>query len=336
VLFLSNIYTIPLEYSLLSRQILSPKVNMPDPVQVATKRVAEPKIGENGYAGFHPGKSEVLKAGANPFNAKPLKSDIRIDHDVEIVVRDGVRLYVDIYRPETEEKVPALLSWSCYGKKYSALDMLPICVWNCCVTRNDLSGLEKFEGLDPEFWCSRGYAIVSVDSRGTGHSDGQIPIMGSQDAEDGYDVVEAVAKMSWCSGSVGMAGNSALAISQWFVAAQQPPSLHAIAPWEGMGDMYREQFCRGGWFSMSNFDLITKAIIRGQPNSGIEDFDEMYRRSPTQNAYWKDKRVNMTKIRCPAYIRGSDVSSIHTMGSVRAWLEIPHNQEWIHWSSKQQ
>ncbi|ETS78903.1 hypothetical protein PFICI_08756 [Pestalotiopsis fici W106-1] len=310
---------------------------MPNPVQVATKRIETPKLGENGYAGFQPGKSEVLKSGSNPFDAKPLKSDIQIDHDVEIVVRDGARLYIDVYRPAgSTEKVPAVLSWSFYGKKYSALDMLPICVWNCCVPRSDLSGLEKFEGLDPQYWCPKGYAIVSVDTRGAGHSDGQICVMGSQDAEDGYDVVEAVAKMDWCNGCIGMAGNSALAIAQWFIAAQQPPSLKAIAPWEGMADMYREQFCRGGWFSMSNFDLITKAIVRGQPNSGLEDWAEMYRRSPTQNNYWKDKRVDMTKIKCPAYIRGSDVSSIHTMGCIRGWLEIPHEQKWIHWSSKQE
>ncbi|KAK8116749.1 uncharacterized protein PG998_005030 [Apiospora kogelbergensis] len=300
---------------------------MPDPVQVATRRIETPKVGENGY-------TEVLKAGTKPFDAKPTTSDIRIDHDVEVVVRDGARLYIDVYRPEgSTEKVPAVLSWSFYGKKYSALDMLPICVWNCCVPRSDLSGLEKFEGAGPGVL---GYAIVSVDTRGAGHSDGQICVMGTQDAEDGYDVVEAVAQMDWCNGKVGMAGNSALAIAQWFVAAQQPPSLAAIAPWEGMGDMYREQFCRGGWFSMSNFDLIAKAIVRGQPDSGLEHFAEMYRRSPTQNAYWKQKRVDMTKIKCPAYIRGSDVSSIHTMGCVRAWLEIPHDDKWIHWSSKQE
>ncbi|KAH8685169.1 putative acyl esterase [Ilyonectria robusta] len=310
---------------------------MPNPVQVATKRIKLPVEGENGYAGFQPGKTEVLKAGANPFDAKPVTSDIRIDHDVEIKVRDGARLYIDVYRPaDSTEKVPAVLSWSFYGKKYSALDMLPMCVWNCCVPRSDLSGLEKFEGLDPAHWCPKGYAIVSVDTRGAGNSDGQICVMGSQDAEDGYDVVEAVAAMDWCNGSVGMAGNSALAIAQWFIAAQQPPSLKAIAPWEGMSDMYREQFCRGGWFSMSNFDLIADAIVRGQPNAGLEDFDSMYRRSPTQNAYWKDKRVDMTKIRCPAYIRGSDVSSIHTMGSVRGWMEIPHDNKWIHWGSKQE
>ncbi|KAF7596864.1 hypothetical protein BBP40_011909 [Aspergillus hancockii] len=310
---------------------------MPPPVQIATKRIAKPTLGENGYAGFQPGKSEILPKGWNGFNAKPLVSDIRVDHDVEIVVRDGARLYVDIYRPaDSTEKVPAILSWSFYGKKYSALDMLPICVWNCCVPRSDLSGLEKFEGLDPQAWCPKGYAVVSVDTRGAGHSDGQICVMGSQDAEDGFDVVEAIAAMDWCNGSIGMAGNSALAIAQWFIAAQHPPSLKAIAPWEGMGDLYREQFCRGGWFFMSNFDLIGQKIVRGQDNSGLEDFEEMYRRSPVSNAYWRDKRVDMTKINCPAYIRGSDVSTIHTMGSIRGYLEIPHDKKWIHWGSKQE
>lgn len=310
---------------------------MPDPVQVATKPVQLPMVGENGYVGFTPGKSEVLPKGWNGFNAKALVSDIRVDHDVEIVVRDGARLYCDIYRPaDSSEKVPAVLSWSFYGKKYSALDMLPVTVWKCCVADSDLSGLEKFEGLDPQHWCPRGYAIVSVDTRGAGHSDGQICVMGTQDAEDGYDVVEAIAKMDWCNGSIGMAGNSALAIAQWFIAAQQPPSLKAIAPWEGMADMYREQFCRGGWFSMSNFDLIAKVIVRGQATSGLEDYNEMYRRSPTQNAYWKNKRVDLSKITCPVYIRGSDVSTIHTMGSIRAWLQIPHDQKWIQWGSKQE
>ncbi|OQE22440.1 hypothetical protein PENSTE_c010G08678 [Penicillium steckii] len=310
---------------------------MPPPVQAAYKRIAKPVAGENGYQPCQSGKSEILPKGWNGFNAKPLESDIQVDHDVEIVVRDGVRLYADVYRPaNTNEKVPAVLSWSFYGKKYSALDMLPMCTWNCCVTSSDLSGLEKFEGLDPQNWCPRGYAIVSVDTRGSGHSDGLIGVMGSQDAEDGYDVVEAIAKMDWCNGNIGMAGNSALAISQWFIAAQQPPSLKAIAPWEGSGDIYREQFCRGGWFSMSNFDLIANAIVRGHENSGLEDFEEMYRRSNVSSAFWEDKRADISKVQCPVYIRGSDVSSIHTMGSIRGWLEVPHSQKWIRWGSKQE
>jgi uncharacterized protein len=313
---------------------------MPPAIQVAYKPISKPEIGVNNYQGFMPGKSEVLPAGANPYNAKPLESPIRIDHDVEIKVRDGCRLYADIYRPadvpETE-KLPAVISWSCYGKKYSALEMLPITIWNCCVPRSALSGLEKFEGLDPVRWCPRGYAIISVDSRGTGDSDGQIPVMGSQDAEDCYDVIEAIAAMPWSNGKVGMAGNSALAIIQWYVASLRPPHLAAIAPWEGSGDIYREQFCRGGWFTMSNFDLIMHYIIKSNAvNAGVEDFDEMYRRSPVSNAFWADKRADMTKIECPVFISGSDFSSIHTMGSVRGWLEVPHDKKWIRWSSYQE
>ncbi|KAH6629616.1 Alpha/Beta hydrolase protein [Boeremia exigua] len=309
-------------------------------MQVAYKPIQKPEVGVNNYQGFTPGKTEVLRKGAKPHNARPLESDIQIDHDVEIVVRDGCRLYVDIYRPAdvpAEEKLPAVISWSCYGKKYSALHMLPICVWNCCVPNEALSGLEKFEGLDPVVWCPRGYAIVSVDSRGTGNSDGSIPIMGSQDAEDCYDVIEAIATMPWSNGKVGMAGNSALAIIQWHVASLRPPHLAAIAPWEGSGDIYREQFCRGGVFSMSNFDLITHFIIKtNNPGGGIEDFAEMYRRSPVSNAYWSDKRPDMTKIEVPVFISGSDFSSIHTMGAVRGWLEVPHDKKWIRWSSHQE
>jgi uncharacterized protein len=147
-------------------------------------------------------------------------------------------------------------------------------------------------------------------------------------------VIEALAKMDWSNGRIGMAGNSALAIIQWHTASLQPPHLAAIAPWEGSGDLSREQFCRGGVFSMSNFDLITKEIIKGK--SGVEDFAEMYRRSPLANAYWNDKRPDMTKIQCPAFISGSEFSSIHTMGAVRGWLEVPHERKWIRWSSHQE
>ena len=87
---------------------------------------------------------------------------------------------------------------------------------------------------------------------------------------------------------------------------------------------------------MSNFDLITKEILRGKPGSGVEDFAEMYRRSPTMNSFWEDKRADFTKITCPVYIRGSDVSNLHNMGSIRAWLEIPHDKKWIQWGSYQE
>ena len=35
-------------------------------------------------------------------------------------------------------------------------------------------------------------------------------------------------------------------MSQWFVAALEPPHLAAIAPWEGAQDVYRDTLARGG------------------------------------------------------------------------------------------
>lgn len=44
----------------------------------------------------------------------------------------------------------------------------------------------------------------------------------------------------------------------------------------------------------------------------------------------------MTKIKIPAYIEGSDHSGLHTMGSVRAWLEIDTPHKWLRWSPWQE
>lgn len=135
--------------------------------------------------------------------------------------------------------------------------------WNLGIKSGTLSGLEKFEAPDPADWVPRGYAIVNIDIRGTGDSEGTMVVLGSQEAEDGYDTIEALAEMPWCNGKVGLAGNSHLAIAQWFIAALQPPHLTAIAPWEGCGDLYREQFARGGIYSGDLFDrLIAKYMVR--------------------------------------------------------------------------
>lgn len=48
------------------------------------------------------------------------------------------------------------------------------------VSKDSLSGLEKFEAPDPAEWCPRGYVIVQPDARGCYHSEGDIFIFGSQ------------------------------------------------------------------------------------------------------------------------------------------------------------
>lgn len=66
--------------------------------------------------------------------------------------------------------------------------------YNLGITGADLSGLEQFEGFDPADLVPKGYAIVHVDSRGSFDSEGITAIMGTQEAEDGYDV-----NLAFCS-----------------------------------------------------------------------------------------------------------------------------------------
>lgn len=69
---------------------------------------------------------------------------------------------------------------------------------------------------------------------------------GTQEGYDGYDCIKWTARQPWCNDKVAMAGNLWLATTQWFIASEQPPHLTYMAPWEGLGDSYRESMCRGG------------------------------------------------------------------------------------------
>ncbi|QKX64172.1 uncharacterized protein TRUGW13939_11345 [Talaromyces rugulosus] len=301
---------------------------MPSPVPVATRPINKPSVGRNNYQPFG-FREEVLPKGWGQNGSRPLPCDIHASHDVEIKVRDGCALYCDIYRPaNSTEPVSAILAWSPFGKKFNGISMLKMLPWHLGIPEGVVSGLEKFEGPDPAEFVPRGFAIVNVDARGSGDSGGNVGIMGTQEAEDGYDVIEAIARMPWCSGNVGLAGNSHLAIVQWFIAALRPPSLKAIAPWEACGDLYREQFVRGGIFDAGLFDFIIDHNIQG--HGGVEDFHEMYRRYPKADAlYWKDKRPNISNINIPAYITASYTSFVHTMGSIRGWLQITSSEKWL-------
>jgi predicted acyl esterase len=223
-------YCLPRATLIVAKNPFIPSDNMPAPVQVALRPIELPSIGRNNYQKFAY-REEILPKGWNGYNSRPLPCDIHATQDMGVKVRDGCTLYCDIYRPaDTAKPVPAILAWSPFGKKFNGISMLQNLQWNMGVPKGALRGLEKFEGPDPAVFVPRGFAIVNVDARGAGDSDGSVVIMGTQEAEDGYDVIEAIAKLPWCNGNVGLAGNSHLAIVQWFIAALKPPSLKAIAP----------------------------------------------------------------------------------------------------------
>ncbi|GME44511.1 hypothetical protein GTA08_BOTSDO06067 [Neofusicoccum parvum] len=257
---------------------------------------------------------------------RPLAQDTVWEKDVAITLRDGTTLYGDVFRPVGHTAVPAILPWSPYGKSgtgYFTIDTIPHRVG---VPRDRTSGLEKFEAPDPAEWVPRGYAVVNVDARGAYNSEGDIVHFGTQEGRDGYDTIEWIAAQPWCNGSVGMAGTSWLSVAQWFTAAEQPPHLKAIAPWEGLGDFYRQSICRGGIPEPAFWNLV--ASFYGGKNKR-EDVNAMLERYPLWNGYWEDKKPKLEKITQPIYATMSYSSGLHTEGSLRGFLLSSSKDKWL-------
>lgn len=54
----------------------------------------------------------------------------------------------------------------------------------------------------------------------------------------------------------------------------------------------------------------------------------MIERYPLMNEYWEDKRAASHMIQVPAYILASMSTGLHTVGSLRSFEDIPHEQKW--------
>ena len=92
------------------------------------------------------------------------------------------------------------------------------------------SAYTSWEAPDPSFWVPRGYAVVNVDLRGFGTSEGVGALFSDQEAADYADVIEWAAREPWSNGRVGLNGVSYLAISQWKVAALRPAAPRRDLP----------------------------------------------------------------------------------------------------------
>ena len=273
---------------------------------------------EGNYNGFCPSTTLLPKGYRHEKGNVALSCDVIWERDSKVVMRDGTALYTDIYRPVTEEKVPVIISWSPYGK--SNIDVP--WAYQC----DHLSHLQKEEGVDPALWCANGYAVAHPDARGAYMSEGNMFFWGKSEGRDIYDYIEWLAAQDWCSGAVAMAGNSYLTMSQWFGSDQKPPHLKAIAPWEGMSDVYRDQFLTGG---IADLEFMTSLMAVRNGNNEMDDMVAMAKKYPLMNSYWEDKRAVLKETTIPAYIVASYTNILHTRGTFRAYREIGSREKWL-------
>jgi putative CocE/NonD family hydrolase len=161
------------------------------------------------------------------YDRPPGDHDLLAEKDLRVLMRDGVEIAVDVYRPKVVERVPALLAFSIHNKDLQgpepAQASLTQPAWSMLWTGPAEAG-------DTRFFVSRGYAHVIGNPRGIGKSQA-----GGSRAFDSYDLIEWIAAQEWCDGNVGMVGISGFGAEQLMAAKLHPPHLKAIFPFDPRG-----------------------------------------------------------------------------------------------------
>ncbi|OHE98155.1 CocE/NonD family Hydrolase [Colletotrichum orchidophilum] len=278
--------------------------------------------------------------GVNDANPRTLTDGILIsDMDVAIPIRDGTILRGNIYRPRLTEgqKLPVIFNYSVYSKD-GATDTA-VFPPSAGLDKARITKEYQFEAADPGWWCPRGYIVASIDARGSFQSDGDKSYYSRDVGIDGHDVVEWLAKQPWSTGKIAMYGASGYAMVQWLVAAEQPPSLAAIVPIDGMTDLYREMAFKGG-IPETQFSAVYPNFFNWGSNL-VEDTKDGPKTHPYFDEYWQSKVPALSQINAPAYIIcGWGDHALHTRGTLNAWdkiasqdkyLEVHQYQKW-EWS----
>ena len=254
-----------------------------------------------------------------------LAVDLVVERYAPIPMRDGIRIYADIYRPAGQDApVPLLLAWGPYGKHRQSSRLWP----GADVEEGWISELAGFESPDPAYWCDHGYAVAYADPRGLWYSEGIYPHNGPQEGEDVYDAIEWLGGRDWCSGDVGMLGVSYLAGIQYLAASLQPPALKAISPWECFSDWYRE-FCYHGGIPETGF----QPRVSANGSYSFTRTEHTYanvQSHPLIHDYYRSKLVDLEAIKVPAYVVASwSDHGLHTRGTLEAYARMGSEHKWL-------
>ena len=197
--------------------------------------------------------------------------NVILERDIGVIVRDGVRLSVDVYRPNRPGRFPAILEHIPYRK-------------------DDLRAIE--DRSQNTFLVDAGFACVRLDVRGTGSSQGvAVDEYTETEQHDGYDVVAWMAEQEWCTGAVASWGVSYGGFSCIQLAALRPPALRAIAPVYATDDRYTDDMhFHGGALNASSLPGYPTEMIamNALPPLGRRDdeFDRNWRRRIEETPAW--------------------------------------------------
>ena len=301
-----------------------------------------------------------------------MRDGMRIDWDAPVEMSDGLVLRGDVFRPDDDERYPAILGVGPYAKWLSFQDgwsgqwkMLTAHAPD--ILKKSTNRYQNYEMVDPERFVPDGYACVRIDVRGTGRSPGYMDLLSTRETRDFYECIEWTARQPWCNGKVGLCGISYLGMNQWQVAALRPPHLTAMCAWEGCSDFYREFTYHGGILSLfgdlwwEKYILTVqyglgergyKSGMNGEWASGPRTLDSTelaanrhdwpadVRRHKLANAeFWRSRLPDFSKIDVPLISAANwGGQGLHLRGNVEGFLAAKSKQKWLefhmleHWT----
>jgi predicted acyl esterase len=291
-----------------------------------------------------------------------IRDGMQIDWDAPIKMDDGVVLRADVFRPTGGGQYPVILSYGPYAKGLSFQEGYPG-NWGRLVKaapevlQGSSNKYQNWELVDPEKWIPDGYALVRVDSRGSGRSPGELDVWSARETQDIYECVEWAGTQGWSNGKVGINGISYYAMNQWTVGALRPPHLAALCIWEGSSDYYRE-LCRHGGI-LSDFlnswhprqvasvqhgvgERGAKSVVTGERVAGPETLAEQElaktradtpgeaKRRRLVDDYYAARTADFAQIAAPLLSAGNwGGMGLHTRGNFEGYLAAGSKQKWL-------
>ncbi len=254
---------------------------------------------------------------------------VREIENVWIPMPDGARLAARMWLPEDAATipVPALFEFIPYRKS---------------------DGTALRDALRQPYYAGHGYAVVRVDLRGSGESDGILTDeYTAQEHDDAVACIDWIAAQPWCDGSIGMMGISWGGFNSLQVAARRPPQLKAIVVIGFTDDRYADDVhYMGGCVLTSQMLSWSSVMFAFNPippdprfvgdrwremwferlEKGSDPWVETWLSHQTRDTYWKRGSVgeNYDAIQVPVYAVGGWADSYNnSVPRLLAGLTVP-------------
>ncbi len=244
---------------------------------------------------------------------------MKVEKGVTVMMRDGTKISLCVYRPDAPGQFPTLFAASPYQYEMDEVPAYPLFLWR--------------ETGPVEWYVSQGYSYVHADVRGSGQSEGEFSFMGLDEQQDYLELIAWIIKQPWCNGRVGGIGQSYYAMAQWLMATYNPPGLACIVPYDGLVDQYRGSNYHGGiycsyrsvWYTTLRADNQHRpAGKHGRPPMKFDLVGEIINHS-LDDDFWRERSPywRLDKIKCPVLSVGHwGKMGLHLRGNIIGYEEL--------------